>query len=407
MTTTQDPFDMSLAATRFDPYPTYQQMLDEAPVHFNETTGGWYICRYDDVVEGLKHPAISANRLTPIYARLPEPVQAQFKVLFTTLGLWTLLLDPPEHTKLRKLVSAPFVPRLVHEMRPKIQDLTNKMIDKAMEDHPGEFNLLEDLAYDLPATIIAEMLGASPEDGGKIKEWSSEITNLFGAKQMTPDVLVKTQNAIQSMNDYFAEIIEDRKQNPQDDLITALIEAEVDGEKLTDEQLQATTGMLIFAGHETTTNLIANAMVILAQNPELVDAILENNDLIEPFVEESLRYEAPVQRITRATTEEVTFSGVTIPAGQRVYFMLGAANRDPEHYESPDEFDIARINKQHTSFGYGLHFCVGATLGRAEAQASILTLVKRLKNLRLKNPISWQDNHALRVAENVQLTYDL
>jgi len=364
------------------------------------------VCSYDDVVAGLRHPAISANRLTPIYNRLPEPAQAQFKTLFSSLGLWTLLLDPPEHTNLRKLVSAPFVPSLVRAMRPKLEAMVDEMIAKAMADHPGEFHVLEDLAYDLPAIIIAEMLGASPDDRAKIKEWSSEITNLFGAKQMTPDVLIKTQQAIESLNEYFAAIIEDRRQNPQDDLITGLIEAEIDGQRLNDEQLQATTSMLIFAGHETTTNLIANAMVTLAQNPEIVDAILEDNALIEPFIEEVLRYEAPVQRITRATTEEVTFGDVTIPAQQRVYFMLGAANRDPQHYENPNTFDLHRSNKQHTSFGYGLHFCIGATLGRAEAQVAVLKMVQTLRNFTLSQPVKWQDNHALRVAENVTLIYE-
>lgn len=405
MVATPDPFNMSLLTTRANPYPIYQQMLAEAPVHFNETTGGWYVCRYDDVDSGLRNTAISANRLTPIYQRLPEPVKEQFKILFTSLGLWTLLLDPPEHTKIRKLVSAPFVPRLVHTMRPKLQLLIDKMIDESIADHPGEFNVLEDIAYDLPATIISEMLGASYEDSGKIKEWSSEITNLLGAKQMTPEVLVKTQNAIASLNAYFADIIAQRREDPQDDLITALIEAEVDGEKLTEDQLQATTSMLIFAGHETTTNLIANAMIIAAQNPDLVEQILEDNDLIEPFIEEVLRYEAPVQRITRATAEDVSFGDVTIPAGQRVYFMLGAANRDPEHYENPDVFDINRSNKKHLSFGYGLHFCVGTTLGRAEAQAVVLSLLKRLPDLRLKEEIEWQDNHALRMTDNVTLLY--
>jgi len=358
------------------------------------------------VVEGLKNPVISANRLTPIYKRLPEVAQEQFKVLFTSLGLWTLLLDPPEHTNLRKLVSSPFVPRLVHALRPKIQALTDEMIDAALAVHPGQFDVLSDLAYSLPASIIAEMLGASPDDRGLIKEWSSAISNLFGAKQMTPDVLMKTQSAIQSLNDYFAVIIEDRRQHPQEDLITALIEAEVDGERLTDDQLQATSSMLIFAGHETTTNLIANAMHILTQQPEIATAILADNTLIDPFIEEVLRYEAPVQRITRATTEAVTFGDVTIPAAQRVYFMLGAANRDPKHYENPDAFDIARKNKQHTSFGYGLHFCVGTTLGRAEAQVAVLSLLKRLPNLRLAEAVQWQDNHALRVTESLKLTYD-
>jgi cytochrome P450 len=406
--TPEQQFDIASYAARSNPFPLYQEMFAAGDVHWNEATQGWYIMRYADVTAALRDPRFSASRLRPIYNRLPPALQEKYALLFRSLGLWALLLDPPEHTQIRKLIMEAFQPRLIYALRPKVEEVIAELLSPVLA--AGQIQVIRDLAYPLPAIIIAEMLGVPKSDQDRLKRWSDVIAGFFGAQQMTPEVIERTQNAIAELNGYFGAIVAARRQRPADalpdDIMNSLLQAEVEGERLTDEQILATCGMLIFGGHETTTYLIANGMLAFATHPDQRALLLEKPALLENAVEECLRYDAPVQRTTRASTAEVEIGGVTIPAGQRIYIMLGAANRDPLHYESPDTFDITRANIKHASFGYGLHFCVGATLGRLEAQVAIQTMLTRMPNLRLVAVSEYKDNHAFHAPEEVTLAFD-
>jgi cytochrome P450 len=395
--------DIASYEARRNPYPTYQQMMGEGSVHWHEGTQGWYILHYEDVANGLRDNRYSANRLQPVYQRLPAIAQEKYQFLFGFLSHWTLLLDPPEHTKLRKLLSASFAPRLINALRPKVQLYVDQMIEAALPK--GQMNLIADFSYPLPATIIAEMLGVPMAERDKCREWSDVIAGFFGAQQMTPDVISHTQDGLQKMHQYFRDLLAVRRQDPQEDLITSLAHTEVDGERLSDEEIIASCAMLIFGGHETTMNLIANAMVAFLQNPAQIEALLAEPSLIENAIEEALRYDAPVQRITRASTAETVLGGKVIPAAQRIFFMLGAANRDPRQFEAPDAFDIRRQNVKHISLGYGLHYCLGATLGRMEAQVAVLGLLQRLHGLRLAQPVVYVDNHSFHAPQEVALAF--
>lgn len=396
--------DISSYEARSNPIPVYRHMMEASSVHWNETTKGWYILRYEDVANGLRDVRFSASRLKPVYGRLPQALQEKYAPLFHFLSVWTLLLDPPEHTKLRKLISAAFAPKLINALRPKVQARVDELL--AAVAAKGQINVIADLAYPLPAIIIADMLGLPPEDRDKCKEWSDVIAGFFGAPQMTPDVIERTQQGIQDMNAYFKALLDQRRVEPKEDMITSLLQAEVEGEKLSEDEILATCEMLIFGGHETTMHLIANAMIAFMQNPDQRDLLIQQPELIENAIEEALRYDAPVQRITRASLAEVEVAGTVIPAGQRVFLMLGAANHDPLQYESPEKFDITRKNIKHMSFGYGIHFCIGSTLGRMEAQIAVGAMLQRLPNLRLIEEVVYQDNHSFHAPEEVKLVFD-
>lgn len=396
--------DIATYEARRNPFPVYQDMFRKGSVQWNDVTQGWYVLRFDDVALGLRDTRFSASRLQPIYNRLPEPLQQKYQLLFRSMGLWTLLLDPPEHTKLRKLISTAFAPRLINQMRPRIQAAVDELLAPLIAQ--GQFNLIQDFSYPLPAIIIGEMLGVPVEDRDKIKPWSDAIAALFGAVQMSPTVIERTQDAIAEMNVYFSAILAARQANPQDDLLTSLLQAEVDGEKLTDEQVLATCNMLIFGGHETTAYLIANAIVAFTQHPDQKALLLAQPSLIENAIEECLRYDPPVHRTTRATIESVTIGETVIPAGQRIYLMLGAANHDPQQYDDPESFDIQRKDIKHLGLGYGLHFCVGATLGRLESQIAVQTLLERLPNLRIVGEVEYMDSHSFHAPKELTVAFD-
>jgi hypothetical protein len=396
--------DISSYEARSNPIPVYRHMMATSSVHWNETTKGWYILRYEDVANGLRDVRLPASRLKPVYGRLPQALQEKYAPLFHFLGVWTLLLDPPEHTKLRKLISAAFAPKLINALRPKVQERVDELI--AAVAGKGQINVIADLAYPLPAIIIADMLGLPPEDRDKCKEWSDIMAGFFGAPQMTPEIIERTQQGILAMNAYFKALLDQRRIEPKEDMITSLLQAEVEGEKLSEDEVLATCEMLIFGGHETTMHLIANAMIAFMQNPDQTKLLLQQPELIENAIEEALRYDAPVQRITRASLAEVEVGGQVIPAGQRVFLMLGAANHDPLQYESPEKFDITRKNIKHMSFGYGIHFCIGSTLGRMEAQIAVGAMLQRLPNLRLVEEVVYQDNHSFHAPEEVKLAFD-
>lgn len=396
--------DISSYEGRSNPLPVYRRMMEEGSVHWNETTKGWYILRYEDVANGLRDLRFSASRLQPVFNRLPPAFQEKFGTLFRYLSLWTLLLDPPEHTQLRKLISAAFVPKLINALRPRVQQRVTELIDAVATT--GKLNVIADLAYPLPAIIIAEMLGLPPEDIDKCKHWSDVIASFFGAQQMTPDVIERTQNCVEEMNAYFRAMLEERRIAPKEDMMTSLLQAEVEGEKLSEDEVLATCEMLIFGGHETTTHLIANAMIAFMKNPDQKDLLISQPDLIENAIEECLRFDAPVQRVTRASLAEAEIDGKLIPAGQRIFLMLGAANHDPAQYEAPEKFDITRKNIKHMSFGYGLHFCIGVTLGRMEAQIAVQSMLQRLPNLRLVEEVVYQDNHSFHAPQEVKLAFD-
>jgi cytochrome P450 len=361
-----------------DPYPTYHRLREEDPVH-HSPLDFWVLTRYEDVAAVLRDPRFIKEPLVSMVA-------ARFGVSVPPgVGLSMLDRDPPDHTRLRSLVSKAFTPRVVEGLRPRIQKMVDDLITRAAA--VGTMDLIEEFAYPIPVNVICEMLGVPVEDHERFKGWSLDIARGLDSIWLPPDSEIPKRSgaARHAIGDYMRGLIGERRASPRGDLLTALIAAEEAGDKLSEDELIATCILLLIAGHETTVNLIGNGTLALLRHPEELRRLRETPGLITSAVEELLRYDGPVQRTARITSTEVTIAGRTIPKGEMVMPFIGAADRDPSQFPDPDRLDLGRADNRHIAFGWGIHFCLGAPLARVEGQIAIDTLVRRLPRLALVN----------------------
>jgi cytochrome P450 len=359
-----------------DPYPTYRRLRTEDPVH-HSPLNFWVLTRYEDVVAVLRDPRFIKEPLAAFVA-------ARFGAAVPPgVGVSMLDRDPPDHTRLRSLVSKAFTPRVVEGLRPRIQEIVDSLITRA--EAAGSMDLIEELAYPLPVNVICELLGVPVEDHERFKGWSLDIARGLDSILLPPESEVPRRSgaARHAMTDYFQGLVAERRASPRGDLLSALIAAEEAGDKLSEDELLATCILLLIAGHETTVNLIGNGTLALLRHPGELRRLRETPGLIASAVEELLRYDAPVQRTARIPSTDVTIGGRTIGRGEMVMPFIGAADRDPAQFADPDRLDLARADNRHIAFGWGIHFCLGAPLARVEGQIAIDTLVRRLPKLEL------------------------
>jgi cytochrome P450 PksS len=404
----RSPAVINLASPQFkaSPYDYYAKLRAEAPFFRTPLpTGetGWLITRYDDAMAVLKDERFAKdkrNALTP--AQLAR--QPWFRKLFHSLGQQMLSKDSPDHTRLRALVSQAFTPRLVEQMRDRIQALADELLDPVQNQ--GRLDLIHDFALPLPSIVIAEMLGVPAADRHAFHRWSNA---LLGAAQTKRHLFYAIPNVFQFMR-YLRRLIAKRRAEPRNDLVSALIQAEEAGDRLNPEELRAMIMLLLVAGHETTVNLIGNGMLALMEHPDQMEKLLRDPALIKPAVEELLRFTCPVDFATeRYPREDVSMGGVTIPRGEIAFVVLSSANRDERQFPNPDKLDITREPNKHLSFGLGPHFCLGAPLARLEGQLAITTLLRRLPNLRLTTPPSelrWRRGLLLRGLKSLPVAFD-
>jgi cytochrome P450 len=359
-----------------DPYPTYHRLRAEDPVH-HSALGFWVLTRYADVIAMLRDPRL-----------VKEPIAAFVAARFGMavppgLGLSMLDRDPPDHTRLRGLVSKAFTPKALEALRPHIRQIVDGLLAKV--EGKGEMDLIEEFAYPLPVRVICEMLGVPVADHERFKGWGLDIARGLDAIMLPPDseVARRSMAGRHALAGYFRELIAERRAAPREDMLSALIAAEEAGDKLNEDELLATCLLLLVAGHETTVNLIGNGSLALLRHPAELRRLRENPGLIGSAVEELLRYDGPVQRTARIPSEDVTIGGVTIPKGEMVMPFLGAADRDPAQFPDPDRLDITRSDNRHIAFGMGIHFCLGAPLARMEGQIAINAMLERLPKLAL------------------------
>ena len=395
-----NPFDPDYRA---NPYTHYHEWRSDDPVRPSDLVpaGIWILMRYADSVSVLRDRRFSADRSQATINQQVEATQVDVGPLGRAQTMLTS--DPPDHTRLRTLVSKAFTPNVVEEMRPHIQEIVDELLD-AVQD-AGRMDVIRDLAYPLPVIVIAEMLGVRPEDREHFKKWSGDIAVTLDPV-VAPEALQRAQQSALELADYFRGVVEERRRNPRDDLISGLIAAEEQGDKLSEEELYATCMLLLIAGNETTTNLIGNGMLALLRNPDQLQKLRDDPSLIESAVEELLRYDSPVQATGRVATEDTEIGGKKIDKGDMLVTSLGAANRDPERFPDPDRLDITRQDNRHVAFGYGLHFCLGAPLARLEGQAAINTLLRRFPNLRLGTEApEWRETITLRGLKSLPVAF--
>jgi cytochrome P450 len=388
---------------RDDPYPIYKRLREKSPVHRSRLTGGLILSRFEDCTTVLRDARFSSDdRKQPTYDKMMDQTIKQ--------GIMTreeasdrgsmLRMDPPDHTRLRSLVSKAFTPRTVETLRPRIEQIVEEQLDAVAGS--GEMDVIRDLAYPLPVTVIAEMLGIPIEDRERFKHWSDEAIRSLGFGNT--DDARRSMQASRELRAYLEPIVEQRRREPREDLISALVAAEEQGDKLSTNEVFSTIILLLVAGNETTTNLIGNGLLALLRNPAQLNLLRDDPALIENAVEELLRYDSPVQFTGRIPLEDVQIGGRTISPGKEVLLVLGGANRDPAQYDDPERLDITRKEIRHLSFGHGIHFCLGAPLARLEGQIALLALVQRFPRMQLAGQPRRGENLLLRGLASLPVT---
>jgi cytochrome P450 len=370
-----------------DPYPTYARLHAEGPLHYLDVGSKWpvwSIVSHAECSSIAKDPRLSAKRAQQMLLSLPLSRQSEFAELARMLGLWLIFMDPPEHTRLRKLLNKGFSAAAVEGLRPQVEVIVDQMLRPLQ--HGSEVDLMRDFANPMPVRIILEMLGIPQELRDTFVDWSRAIAVFRGNPNRTVEEARAAQNALIELTEFFRKSVAERRRNKGSDLISLLIDIEEEGEVLTEEELYAQCIALLFAGHETTRNLIGNGMYTLLQHPQEAAELRERSEIIRSAVEELLRYESPVQFTARVLKEDIEVCGQQIRKGWTVLCMLGAANRDPKQFQEPNDLDLKRLNNQHLAFSAGLHFCIGAQLARLEGQIALLNLVQRFPKMKLTGP---------------------
>ncbi|GGE51560.1 cytochrome P450 [Pullulanibacillus camelliae] len=374
------PLDVWSDAFNQNPYPSFQHFREHSPVHHMTMPDGqtaWMIFRYEEAVAALKEERFVKDPTT--FLNEKEPTEQQPHALQTQLFTHHMLnSDPPEHRRLRHLVQSAFTPRMIANLRPRIEAITNDLLDNI--EGQKTLDLIDAFAFPLPITVICEMLGVPLEDRDKFREWSNALVEAAN----NPKQIQQIQPLMLSFAQYIDQWITHRQHNPQDDLISRLIRAEERGEQLTKQEIRSLIFLLIIAGHETTVNLIGNGLLALLEHPEQLDKLKKDQTLIHSAIEEMLRYDGPVEFSTaRWASEDMIFYGQAISKGELILIALDSANHDPEPFQKPEAFDITRQYNRHLAFGKGIHFCLGAPLARLEGEVALLALLARYPHLQL------------------------
>jgi hypothetical protein len=352
-----DPFDYGFHR---DPYPTYEWLRERAPVYHNERIDFWALSRFDDVLNGLHDPAT----YTSTGGVAIEHTDAALKSMIE--------MDPPEHTRMRKLIARRFTPRRIAELEPRVREWTGTLLD-ALDGRP-QFDVVQEFSALLPTTVVGTMLGIPPERHDDARRWTDDLLTREPGNPVPPPAAAEGAMNMAVLAHQLSGL---RRERPADDILSVLVEAEVDGVPLTDEQIIGFSILLIAGGHETTSKLIANGIRLFAMHPEQRDAVLADPELMVGAVEELLRYTSPTQYMARTVTRDVELHGTVMPAGAKVVLLLGSGNRDPREFDRPDEFDVTRANPRILAFGHGAHVCLGAAVARLEARVALQEFLAR------------------------------
>jgi cytochrome P450 len=377
-------------------------------VHFGRPAspgpaGTWFLFRHDDVAAALRDARFVRELRTALPDRprpeLPDP----YRPFWEMASKWILFRDPPDHTRLRALVATAFTPRIVQALAPRIADVAEVLLDEV--EPTGTCDLIRDYAFPLPVIVIAELLGVPGQDRIRFRDWSVALAAAIDLRT-SPDVYGRASDATRELTAYLRDIVAERRAEPRDDLVSALITAESESGSLDEEELIAMCILLLVAGHETTVNLIGNGVLALLRHPEQLELLRSRPDLVDNAVEELLRFDSSVQFTFRFAREDIELRGRTIPRGDQVGLILGSANRDPEQFPEPDRLDVTRTPLRHLAFGMGIHFCLGAPLARLEARLALETILRRLPGLRLvEEPLRWREGIGFRGLDALSLRW--
>ncbi|MET8648986.1 cytochrome P450 [Nocardia aurea] len=395
-------FDLNDPAVIADPYPHYAWLREQAPVYHSTAPDLWILSRYDDVATAVRDASRFSSDLGTAAEFTDNPFSPGMRLPRRLAGIVdrvvpvrTLLTsDPPDHTRLRKKVSRAFTPRRITLWEARINEIADDLVDDlVLASKRGEsVDLVRDLASPLPTAVIAEMMGIPAHRHPQFKRWSDNLVDGLLTDGSTPRMLA----AAVGIAGFFARVVRDRRRNPGDDLISLLVTPDADGDALSLVELIQFCVLLLVAGNETTTNLVSNAVLALLDRPDLWHAIVADPELAGAAVEEAVRYDSPGQGLLRIARSDTVLNGITIPAGARVLPLIGSANRDPRHWDDPDEFRLDRSRNDHLAYGIGIHFCLGSALARIEAKAALRALAARTPHLAHAEPLARIPSPVLR-----------
>ena len=375
-----------------NPYPLFHRLRSEDPVHWDPFLHAWVVTRYKDVVTVLHH--YSAER-TPTPEQLSRMGLSLLNPIAQVMVKQMLFLDAPAHTRLRSLAAYAFTPARVEVLRGHIRDITNRLLEKV--EAQGRMDVIADLAEPLPCIVTAEMLGVPVKDHQQLKAWSQDFAEMLGNFQHNPDRAPRVLKSVSEMTAYFRSAMREQRLRPRGGLVSSLMSAEIQGDRLTEEEVIANCIVTMVGGQETTTNLIGNGILSLLRNPDQLEKLRSDFSLIPSATEELLRYESPSQHTARLASEDTILGGQWIRKRQAVIAVMAAGNRDPERFPDPDRLDIARTDNRHLAFGWAAHFCFGAALARIEGQTTFELMLGRLHNWVLEpGPLVWRSNLGLR-----------
>jgi cytochrome P450 len=378
-----------------DPFPLYRRLRDEDPAHWSPLLKAWVLTRYEDVKRVCLDSRMSSDRLRPFFATLPSDEAARIGELIRYLTLWMVFRDPPEHTRLRRLAAKVFNVRSMHALRPNVEALTAWLLDAIGEREEVDF--IAEFAGPLPALVIMDMLGVPRGELARLKRLSDEMALFIGSARDSPEKYARAEAATREMAELFRELIAARRSAPQADLLSQLVEAQDDGDRLTEDELVATCILLLFAGHETTTHHLSLGLAALLRFPGELERLRADPALAPAAVEELLRYDGPIGAQVRIVQEPQTFHGRTFKPGERVFLLMNAANRDERAYPDPDRVDLARNGVPHLTFGFGMHICLGFPLARLEGQVALPAVLERWRRIEPAGSVpAWVDSMVLR-----------
>lgn len=391
-----------------DPYPVLRELQREDPAHWNPALQAWCLTRFGDVDTAFKDMRFSSDRIRPFVQGQSRVAQEDVELLGECLSLWMVFNDPPAHTRLRNLVAQAFTRRAVEALRPQIAALVHELLDAVVER--GEMDMIQDFAYPLPASVIADMLGVPRADVDDLKRWSDDLASFVLSSRLNPDKYRIAAASLAEMNAYFAKLVEGRRRKPGEKIIDNLIRAHDGEDRLTIEELLASCVLLLFAGHETTTHFIGNGTRALALHPDQRAVMAERHgdtNFLRNALNELMRWDGPTLSMVRVMREDVTLHGRTLAEGERVYLLVAGANRDETVFERPERLDLARRNaNKQIGFGSGIHLCLGAHLARLEGEVAFPIILERLREIALSGiDLEWSDSFVIRGMMQLPVTF--
>jgi cytochrome P450 len=397
--------DLKSPANVADPFPLYRWLRDHEPVHWSEALHGWVVTRYDDVLEIFQRPELfSSDRFRRVDPRYTSG-RSEFGAIANVLADWLVFRDPPDHTRLRALLQRSFTPRQLDKNRGRIQATIDDLLGTVAAR--GEMDFIRDFAFPLPALVIALLLGVPGEDIEPIKRWSDRLAAYLGGATDERDNLAEASAGVESLVDYFRVLLAAKQASPGDDLMSLMLRAEHEGDRLSPEEVVSNCVLLLFAGHETTTNLLGNGLWHLLRHPEQKALLAREPALAETAVEELLRFDGPVPATTKVALRDTEWHGVQLRRGQLVLPFMSSADRDPRRFPSPDDLDLRRAPNRHLAFAFGIHFCLGAPLARLEARLAFETLLRRFPDLATADPQPrWKPMIFLRGLESLPVRWE-